>query len=131
MVRIWRVPPQYLCRQRLLGLHKEIHQAFTPLLRRGGGYWNHPEVQRYADNPKALVRLHERVVVAMKERGWNHYSPAPDFETRYKRHAPTEAEVAFDLDDLMGRWQREEKWEVLERAEAERAEILRLGVKPW
>ena len=42
-MRIWDVPPECLCRQHLLGEHRELHAIWTILTTGKTGYTRHPE----------------------------------------------------------------------------------------
>jgi hypothetical protein len=78
-VRVWdRVEPERMCRQHLLGEHRELHAVYSMLLRglgSGGGYRNHPEVRRWVGRKGALWRRHRALVEEMEARGYNHRSP--------------------------------------------------------
>ncbi|MCM8769240.1 MAG: pyrimidine dimer DNA glycosylase/endonuclease V [Candidatus Omnitrophica bacterium] len=75
-MRIWDIPPKYLCRSHLLGEHRELHAVWNILTRKPtrGGYINHPETRRWVGRLKALYRRHEQLVKEMKCRGFKHYS---------------------------------------------------------
>lgn len=74
-MRIWDVHPSRLCRAHLLGEHRELHGLYAVLERGGGGYWNHPETQRWVGKERALARRHELLVAEMARRGYRHYTP--------------------------------------------------------
>jgi hypothetical protein len=82
-MRIWDVHPKYLCRQHLLGEHRELHGLWNILTKHGGtgGYSHHPETKRWVGKAKALYGRHEVLVAEMKKRGYAHNSPLD------KRHA--------------------------------------------
>jgi hypothetical protein len=75
-MRVWDLPTTFLCRQHLLGEHREIHAIYN-IIKRGnsGGYSNHPEVKRWVGKLDALKKRHDMVVDEMTERGYNHHSP--------------------------------------------------------
>lgn len=79
-MRIWdQIPPNILCRQHLLGEHRELHAIFSIIVEGKSGYLNHPEVKRWM-TPEALASLEERhdaLVREMLRRGWKHHSPLP------------------------------------------------------
>lgn len=79
-MRIWdQIEPSRLCRQHLLGEHRELHAIFTILTSGSAGYANHPEVKRWR-SPEALAALedrHDALVREMRKRGYRHYSPLP------------------------------------------------------
>jgi len=76
-MRIWDVPPRELCRQHLLGEHRELHGLWNILVVHGGtgGYSRHPETQRWVGKTRALFERHEKLVGEMERRGYQHRSP--------------------------------------------------------
>jgi Pyrimidine dimer DNA glycosylase len=76
-MRIWDVPPRQLCRQHLLGEHRELHGLWNILTVHNGvgGYSHHPETQRWVGKTRALFERHERLVAEMDRRGYQHKSP--------------------------------------------------------
>jgi len=74
-MRIWDTPCNNLCRQHLLGEHRELHCIWTVIIqKRTGGYSNHPETNRWRKHLPALFARHAEQVREMKRRGWNHKS---------------------------------------------------------
>lgn len=74
-MRIWDLPPSNLCRNHLLGEHRELHALWTILIENRPGYRNHPETKRWVGKLHALYLRHEQLVEEMKKRGYNHKSP--------------------------------------------------------
>ena len=74
-MRIWDVSPPILCRQHLLGEHRELHALWTILTEGRQGYAHHPETRRWRGKLAALYRRHEQVVGEMQRRGFRHGSP--------------------------------------------------------
>jgi hypothetical protein len=74
-VRIWDIEPSWLCRQHLLGEHRELHAAWTILTEGKRGYSRHPEVLRWHGKLAALYARHEELVAEMTRRGYRHQSP--------------------------------------------------------
>jgi hypothetical protein len=74
-MRIWDIEPAKLCRQHLLGEHFELHAIWSILTRKKKGYSRHPETLRWKGRLKALYKVHEALVLEMKNRGFNHNSP--------------------------------------------------------
>ncbi len=74
-MRIWDVEPQRLCRQHLMGEHRELHATWAILTQRKKGYARHPEVIRWQGKLRALFLRHESLVSEMKNRGYNHATP--------------------------------------------------------
>ncbi|MFC1687248.1 pyrimidine dimer DNA glycosylase/endonuclease V [Patescibacteria group bacterium] len=74
-MRIWDIAPKKLCRQHLLGEHRELHAVWSILTKNKCGYRNHPETQRWIGKLKALYMRHEKLVLEMKRRGYCHLTP--------------------------------------------------------
>jgi len=74
-MRIWDIPPEILCRNHLLGEHREIHAIWSILTKNKKGYSHHPEILRWRGKLKALYLRHEKIVYEIKKRGFNHKSP--------------------------------------------------------
>ena len=76
-MRIWDVPPRQLCRQHLLGEHRELHGLWNILVVHGGegGYARHPETLRWVGKTRALFHRHELLTAEMARRGYQHHSP--------------------------------------------------------
>lgn len=74
-MRIWDIPPKKLCRQHLLGEHRELHAIWSIHVNNKKGYSLHPETIRWKGKLRALYIIHEEIVKEMKERGYNHNSP--------------------------------------------------------
>jgi hypothetical protein len=74
-VRIWDIEPTWLCRQHLLGEHRELHAVWTILTEGKRGYSTHPEVLRWQGKLAALYARHEQLVAEMTRRGYRHRSP--------------------------------------------------------
>lgn len=74
-MRIWDIPADRLCRNHLLGEHRELHAIWAILTKGKKGYANHPETRRWVGKLKALYRRHEELAVEMSQRGYKHQSP--------------------------------------------------------
>jgi hypothetical protein len=74
-VRIWDIAPRRLCRQHLLGEHRELHAIWSILTEGKKGYACHPETLRWQGKLKALFLRHEALVAEMTARGYTHKSP--------------------------------------------------------
>jgi hypothetical protein len=74
-MRIWDLPPRVLCRQHLLGEHRELHAIWSILTRGKKGYRQHPEVMRWEKALRALYSRHQLLVAEMQKRGYRHLSP--------------------------------------------------------
>lgn len=74
-MRIWDISVKYLCRQHLLGEHRELHALWTVLTTNKLGYRHHPETQRWVGRLNALHKRHEQQVQEMTRRGYAHHSP--------------------------------------------------------
>jgi hypothetical protein len=77
LLRIWDVEPSRLCRQHLLGEHRELHGLWNILTRHGGtgGYSAHPETRRWVGKLAALHARHLALAEEMARRGYDHRSP--------------------------------------------------------
>ncbi len=78
-MKIWDVSPMYLCRQHLLGEHRELHATWTVLTQGKKRYSNHPEVKRWVGKLKALYTRHDALVEEMTYRDYNHKTPLDSY----------------------------------------------------
>jgi hypothetical protein len=76
-VRIWDISPKKLCRNHLLGEHRELHAIWSVIVNGKKGYARHPETLRWKGKLKALYCRHEALVGEMTARGYRHHSPLP------------------------------------------------------
>jgi hypothetical protein len=74
-MRIWDLAPKLLCRQHLLGEHRELHAIWAVLTQGKKGYSRHPETLRWKGRLAALYRRHTRLVHEMNRRGYHHKTP--------------------------------------------------------
>lgn len=74
-MRIWDLAPSVLCRQHLLGEHRELHGLWRILTLGKVGYSRHPETLRWRGKLRALYLRHEALVAEMERRGYRHASP--------------------------------------------------------
>jgi hypothetical protein len=74
-VRIWDVHPSRLCRQHLLGEHRELHGLWNIITQDKRGYSRHPETLRWVGKEKALYLRHEALAAEIERRGYRHNSP--------------------------------------------------------
>lgn len=74
-MRIWDIQPSLLCRQHLLGEHRELHALWTVITQDKKGYSQHPETKRWVGKLKALYNRHEALVEEMEKRGYRHGTP--------------------------------------------------------
>ena len=74
-MRIWDIEPAYLCKQHLLGEHRELHGLWNILTQDKKGYRRHPETVRWEGKLAALYHRHESLVTEMTARGYQHSSP--------------------------------------------------------
>jgi hypothetical protein len=79
-MRIWDLEPKRLCRQHLLGEHRELHALWVILTRGKQGFSRHPETARWRGKLAALYRRHEALVAEMANRGYRHATPLPEAE---------------------------------------------------
>jgi hypothetical protein len=75
---MWMVNPKYLCRNHLLGEHKEIHQLVGSILAKKSikGHLEKGQVEIHN-----IQKRHEELVKELKKRGYNHKSPLKKFKT--------------------------------------------------
>ena len=73
-MRIWDIAPERLCRQHLLGEHRELHAMWTVITEHKKGYSNHPETKRWIGKLHALYVRHSALVKEMTKRGYAHHS---------------------------------------------------------
>ncbi|TKB80919.1 MAG: pyrimidine dimer DNA glycosylase [Nitrospira sp.] len=76
-MRIGDISPRSLCRNHLLGKHRELHAIWSVLVNGKKGYARHPETLRWKGKLKALYGRHEKLVEEMGHRGYRHQSPFP------------------------------------------------------
>ena len=74
-MRIWDISPVKLCKNHLLGEHRELHAIWVVITENKKGYSKHPETIRWVGKLMALYLRHEQIVKEMKRRGYNHQSP--------------------------------------------------------
>lgn len=74
-MRVWDISPSKLCRNHLLGEHRELHAMWIVITENKKGYSLHPETLRWKGKLKALYNRHEQLISEMKQRGYNHNSP--------------------------------------------------------
>jgi len=74
-MRIWDIKPSRLCRNHLLGEHRELHAIWNILSLNKKGYTHHPETIRWKGKLSALYQRHQKLVLEMKARGYRHQSP--------------------------------------------------------
>jgi hypothetical protein len=74
-MRIWDLPAKVLCRQHLLGEHRELHGLWNILTLGKRGYSLHPETLRWVGKTAALYARHQELVAEMQRRGYRHNSP--------------------------------------------------------
>lgn len=109
MTRQWMIPPEFMCRQHLLGEHKEIHQLIGTLKK---GY----NIQGYIKNNcieiTSIKKRHDELVDEMKNRGYNHKSPIDytqqEIIDNFTKHLTNEQilykiDIDSSFDDLMCR----------------------------
>lgn len=88
-MRIWDISPDKLCRNHLLGEHRELHAIWVVLTKARKGYSRHPEVLRWKGKLKALYRRHEKLVGEFGRRGYRHHS---DLDKRRASGSGTQSE---------------------------------------
>ena len=99
-MRMWMVNPKIMCKNHLLGEHREIH-TFIGTLKRNisiNGYINNDLLE-----PISIYNRHEELVREMKRRGYNHNSDLnPDEAFQYiKDLSRNNLYPVVDLDDIL------------------------------
>ena len=74
-MRIWDLPCSVLCREHLLGEHRELHAIWAVLTRNLKGYSRHPETLRWKGRLAALWWRHQEQWLEIVQRGYRHHSP--------------------------------------------------------
>ncbi len=77
-MRIWDLEPEKLCRQHLLGEHRELHALWVILTQAKKGFARHPETARWRGKLKALYLRHQSLAAEMGRRGYRHNTPLPE-----------------------------------------------------
>lgn len=77
MTRMWMINPKLMCRQHLLGEHKELHQAVGSILKNRSlkGHLDKGQIEVHN-----IISRHKTLVKEMKARGYNHKSPLKNFK---------------------------------------------------
>lgn len=73
-MRIWDITPKKLCRNHLLGEHRELHAIWSVLTKNKKGYSRHPETLRWKGKLAALYLRHKILAEEMRKRGYCHNS---------------------------------------------------------
>ena len=75
-MRMWKVPPEYLCNQHLLGEHLEMHMFASAVKEKKkiDGYLRNGLVEVHH-----IKKRHAELVSEMLKRGMHHQSPLPNF----------------------------------------------------
>jgi hypothetical protein len=73
-MRIWDIEPSRLCRNHLLGEHRELHGLWNILVYGKKGYGRHPETLRWKGKTSALRKRHQDLAKEMAARGYRHCS---------------------------------------------------------
>ncbi len=93
-LRIWEISPLKLCRQHLLGEHRELHAIWSILINQKKGYRNHPETLRWEGALNGLYQRHRDLEKEFERRGYQHNSPLD------KGKALGELKPRFKIDTL-------------------------------
>lgn len=99
MTRLWGVDPEILCREHLLGEHKEMHQEVGTLRKHPHGQAiveGHAERQQV--DTSLLQRRHDDLVSEMNRRGMNHDSPMDYTDERDLGEIDKEANLSELID---------------------------------
>lgn len=89
-MRMWMVDPGKMCRQHLLGEHRELH-ALAGSLRLGRSIAGH--LARGQLEPQNMNFRHDALVAEMKRRGYNHLTPLEDMEGAPTGHVDRDGNI--------------------------------------
>jgi hypothetical protein len=113
-MREWRIPPELLCRQHLLGNHNELHRYRPSFVKKHSMKGRiYPVVLIEPSNMKID---HDEIAEEMLRRGYNHNSPyeMPDISYLPEDQRNAKVDVNYNLQDLINRCPeckgRIEKW---------------------
>ncbi|QUC65221.1 pyrimidine dimer DNA glycosylase [Nitrosopumilus sp. K4] len=73
-MRVWDISAKKLCKNHLLGEHRELHAIWSIITEQKKGYSLHPETMRWKGKLKALYFRHEELVIELHSRGYRHHS---------------------------------------------------------
>ncbi len=78
MTRMWLVSPKKLCRQHLLGEHKELHQLVGSILKNKSikGHIEKGQIEVHS-----IKKRHIELVKELLRRGYKHQSPLKTFKS--------------------------------------------------
>jgi len=78
MTRMWMIAPRKMCRNHLLGEHKELHQAVGSILKNKSlkGHLEKGQIEIHN-----IVSRHKELVKEMKYRGYKHKSKLKKFKS--------------------------------------------------
>ncbi len=77
MTRMWMINPKKLCRNHLLGEHKEVHQVVGSILKNKSIKGHIEKGQVEVHN---ILKRHEQLSKELNRRGYNHKSPIKEFK---------------------------------------------------
>ena len=108
-MRTWFVHPAYLCRQRVLGQHREIHMLAAAIQKKK--MQSHPLTKFWQEkaNWNAVVLYHDLIVLEMNKRGMiGHKTPLliDDNDRTIKLPLIKNHYLTRDIEDLLNRWER-------------------------
>lgn len=98
-MRQWMVDPKVLCRNHLLGEHRE-HHTFVGTILKGINVTGYIEAGEL--DPHKLKERHDELVVEMVRRGYSHYSPLDQPDVSHIKGKPY-IDVEANLHDLASR----------------------------
>lgn len=80
---MWMVDPEWLCRNHLLGEHKELHMLVGAINKNKNlkGYFLNGLIEIHS-----IKRRHYELSIEMEKRGYRHDSPLPEFIERTAGH---------------------------------------------
>lgn len=101
-MRMWMVPPRFMCRKHLLGEHVEHHMLVGSINK---GLSMAGFVANNLLEPRSILTRHHELVQEMERRGYKHNSPltSVDLSGLPAEHALAMVDGEASLLDLLGR----------------------------
>lgn len=90
IMRMWNIPPQYLCRKHLLGEHVEMHMFLGTLK-------HSTSISGYISNnlvdTSLILSRHDELAAELTRRGYTHSSPFTSSDIQFLSTIPSQGSV--------------------------------------
>lgn len=101
-MRQWNLNPKMLCSKHLLGEHHELHYAAGYIRK------HNPAIRHWTERNflelKSLKKRHIELVIEMRRRNYNHYSPLPNLSLlKTWKINMGKIDIEYNFNDLMNR----------------------------